>query len=149
MPKFDVTDETVIDANPKIVYNAILDELAGVTHWSPPNVGYKLRGDLPIREGSIVDANIRDKGLTVKFSITVKKLVEYKSIDEELAGDFVGTGNWTFAPTDEKTKAQYRINAKTNTLLFSLFAPFINTGKSHSDLMQKGFKGCNSYLCKK
>ncbi len=67
-----------------------------------------------------------------------------------IAGDFVGTGKWTFEPTsDGKTKVQYRFNATTNRLLFSLVSPFVNIGKNHSDVMQTGFKACNSYLCKK
>ena len=43
MPKFDVTDEAVIDAKPIVVYEAILHEFSGVTHWWPMTV-YKLRG---------------------------------------------------------------------------------------------------------
>ena len=56
MPRIDVTDEAVIDAKPIVVYEAILNEFAGVTHWWPMTV-YKLRGDIPIdHEGAIFDA---------------------------------------------------------------------------------------------
>jgi hypothetical protein len=33
--------------------------------------------------------------------------------------------------------------------LFVLASPFVDKGKRHSDLIQKGFKALNSYLSKK
>ena len=151
MPKIDVISEAVIDAPPMVVYKAILNEIAGVTHWWMPYMEFKLRGDIPIdREGAIFDATISPTSrMNAKFSAKMTKIVEAKLIEEEIAGDFIGTGTWTFEPTDGKTKAQYRFNARTNGLLYSLFSPFVNYGKRHSDIMEKGFKALNSYLSKK
>jgi len=150
MPKIDVTDEAVIDAPPIVVYKAILNEYSGITQWWMPYLESKLRGDMPIREGAIVDITINPTSRTKsKVSEKWTKLVEAKSIEEEIAGDFAGTGEYTFEPTDGKTKVQYRFNARTNRLLFSLVSPFVNIGKRHSDTMQKGFKALNSYLSKK
>jgi ribosome-associated toxin RatA of RatAB toxin-antitoxin module len=151
MPRIDVTDEAVIDAQPNVVYKAILDEYAGVTHWWMPVLEIKLRGNKPIDcEGAICDLTAHGKGITAKFSIKVTKIVEAKSIEMDYSGDFVGTGKWTFEPTDGKTKAQYQFNVRTNNLLFSLAAPFMkNPAKPHSDTMQKGFKALNIHLCKK
>lgn len=150
MPKIDVTDEAVIDRPPMVVYKAVLDEIAGVTHWWMPYLECKLRGDMQVcREGSVFDVAAHGSGVTAKFSEKVTKIVEAKSIEVEYAGDFVGTGKWTFEPTDGKTKVQYRFNARTNRLLFSLVSPFMNVGRPHSDTMQKGFKALNSYLNQK
>ncbi|MGZ3952807.1 MAG: SRPBCC family protein [Flavisolibacter sp.] len=149
MPKFDTVDKGVVAAQPMAVYKAVLDELAGVTHWSPDTVSYKLRGDAPVRAGSFIDVVIREKGLTTKFSIKVTKLVEAKSIEEEYAGDFVGNGGWTFEPADGKTNVQFNFSAKSNKLLFTLVSPFMNLEKAHSDITQRGFKACNDYMCKK
>ena len=151
MPKVEVTDEAIIDAPPMEVYKAILDEYAGVTHWWMPYIEHKPRGDTPIgHEGAIYDEIAHGKGMSVKFSEKITKLVEGKSIEVEQAGDFTGTGKWTFEPTDGKTKIKFQVNVKTNKLIFSLIAPFVrDIGKPHSDSMQKGFKACNEYLCKK
>ena len=151
MPKIDVHDEAVIDSPPMVVYKAILNEFAGVTHWWMPYIGFKLRGDMPFdREGAIYDITINPTSrMNAKFSAKLTKIVEAKLIEEEIAGCFVGTAAWTFEPTDGKTKAQYRFNARTNRLLFSFVSPFVNIGKRHSDTMQKGFKALNSYLNKK
>jgi uncharacterized protein YndB with AHSA1/START domain len=151
MPKIDVTDEAVIDAPPAEAYKAILDEYAGVTNWFMPILKYNLRGDMPIREGSIVDITINPEG-RVKSKVSEKmiKLVEAKSIEEEVAGDFVGNREWTFEPTAEgKTKVQCHFCVRTTTLSASVISPFVNIGKMHSDAMQKGYKALNSYLCKK
>ena len=152
MPKIDVTDEAVIDAPPMEVYTAVLDMYAGNAKWSPPSTIYKLRGhDTTVSKGSIVDMTIHGgRGVTFKVCGKFAKIVEAKSIEEEVSGAFIGTGTWTFEPTTEgKTKVQYRFNARTNKLLFSLLSPFVNIGKKHSDMTQKEFKACNSYLCKK
>ena len=106
MPKIDVIDEAVIDSPPTVVYKAILNEYAGVTHWWMPYFEFKPRGDIPIdREGAIVDVTINPKS-RINSTVSEKwtKLAEAKSIEEEIAGDFVGTAKWTFEPTNGKTK---------------------------------------------
>ncbi len=149
MPKIDVTDEGVIDAQPLVVYKAILNEYAGITHWWPMTV-YKLRGDVPIDHvGAISDAAAGNRWVTVRASFKVTKIVEAKSIEMEIAGDVVGTGTWIFEPTDGKTKVQYQFQVKTNKLLFSVLSPFGNLEKGHSDEIQKVFKALNSYLLKR
>jgi len=151
MPKIDVTDEAVIDSPPMVVYKAILNEYAGITRWWMPYLEIKPRGNIPFdSEGAIFDLTIYPTGrMNFKFSGKRTKIVEAKSIDEEYAGAFVGTGTWTFEPTDGKTKVKYRFNIRTNKLLFSLFYPFVDFGKKHSQVMQNGFKALNSYLSKK
>jgi len=127
-----------------------LVEIAGVTHWWMPYLGFKLRGDMPIdREGAIFDATINPTSrMNAKFSAKVTKIVEAKLIEEEIAGDFVGTGDGHLSQQMERRRCKL-FNVKTNGLLFSLFSPFVDFGKRHSDVMQKGFKALNSYLSKK
>lgn len=150
MPRIDVTDEAIIDASPMVVYKAVFREYGGVTHWMMPYFEPKLKGDIPIdHEGAIFDVTLRYGG-TAKFSAKLTKIVEPKSVEEEYEGDFVGTGKWIFEPTENgKTKVQFRVNLRTNRLLFSLVSPFVNMEKRHSDVMQKVFKALNSYLSKK
>ena len=151
MPRIDVVSEAVIDSPPVEVYKALLNEVSGVTNWWMPYMGFKLRGETPIdHEGAIYDATINPTSrMNAKFSAKMIKIVEAQLIEEEIAGDFVGTGTWTFEPTDGKTKAQLRFNVRTNRLLMSLFSPLVDFEKRHSDMMQKGFKALNSYLSKK
>jgi hypothetical protein len=111
----------------------------------------KLRGDMPIdHEGAIVDITLHlGNGVTSKMTAKITKIVEAKLIEEEIAGGSVGTGTWTFEPTDGKTKVQYRSNSRTNSLLATLVSPFVDFGKGHSDITQKGFQALNSNLSKK
>ncbi len=151
MPRIDDIHEVIIDSPPMVVYKALLNEVAGVTHWWMPYMAFKLRGDIPIdHEGATYDATISPTSrMNAKFSAKMTKLVEGKLIEEEVAGDFVGTASWTFEPKDGKTKVQFRFNARTNRLLMSLFSPFVNFEKRHLDVTQKGFKGLSSYLSEK
>ena len=130
----DALDEAIIDRAPAVVYRAILDEYAGVTHWWMPYQESKLRGNAPIdHEGAIVGITIRtelERG-TPRFSYKLTKIVEAKSIELEIAGDIEGTGEWTFEPTDGKTKVQFRWNVKPKRLLYVLLSPFVNMAKVH------------------
>ena len=149
MPKVDSIDEATIDAPPMVVYKAVLDEYAGVTHWWMPYFELKPRGNVPIfGEGAIVDLIVHGRG-TPKFSAKITKIVEGESMDLEYSGDFVGTGKWTFELADGKTRVLKRVNYEVKRLSFVLLSPFVNMQKANSDLMQKGFKGLNNYLIMK
>jgi uncharacterized protein YndB with AHSA1/START domain len=150
MPKIDATNGSIIDSLPTEVYEAILNEYAGVTNWWMPDVESKLRGEIPIdREGAIVDITLHlGKRITSKMTATMTKIVEAKSIEYNVAGDIIGTGTWTFEPTDGKTKIQYHLKGKTNRLLATLASPFVNIEKGHSEMMQRGFNALNTHLKK-
>ena len=151
MPKIDAIDEVIIDSSPMEVYKALLNEVSGVTDWWMPYMKFKLRGDTPIdHEGAVYEATISPTSrMNVKFSAKMTKIVEGKLIEEEVSGCFIGTASWAFEPVDGKTKAQHRFNARTNGVVYSIFAPFVNYEKNHRDIMEKGFKALNNYLSKK
>jgi hypothetical protein len=149
MPKLYASDEAIINAPPTAVYKALLNEYGGATHWWTFIQESILRGDIPIdHEGAIVDNIIhseRAKG-TPKFTYKFTKMLEAKSIDIEVTGDITGSGKWTFEPVEGKTKAKFEWDVKPQRLLYVLLSPFVDMGKIHSDVMQKGFKALNEYL---
>ena len=150
MAKFDVTDEFAIDAPPMMVYKALLDEFAGLTHLFMPYYECKLSGDIPIdHEGAIFDLAVHNGRMTTKLSAKITKLVEAKSIEVQYEGDIVATEEYTFEPTDGKTKVKLGFNGRTNSPLVSFLSLFVNIGKGHSDMMQHGFNALNSHLSKK
>jgi hypothetical protein len=149
MPKIDVTDTGIIDSLPSVVYRAVLDEYAGVTHWMPA-LHSKIRGDIPVDyQDAICDVTAGSGSMSAHFSVKVTKLLKDRLIEFELGGDFVGTETWTFEPMEGKTKVQLRWIGGTNRLILSLFSPFVNVAKMHSNAIQQGFIACNNYLCKK
>ena len=152
MVKIDVTDEYIMEAAPLAVYRAFMNEVSGVTQWWMPDLGFKLKGNIPVeREGAVFDIIAHPNSrLNSKFSCKVKKVVEAKSVDLDIfAGDCIGSGNWIFEEIDGKTKVKIRFNVKTNNRLISLIAPFVDFAKLHSEAVQNGFKSYNSYLAKK
>jgi hypothetical protein len=150
MPRIDAMNEAIIVGQPMEVYKALLNEVSGVTNWWMPYMAFKLKGDIPIdHEGAVYEATISPTSrMNVKFSAKMTKIVEGKLIEEEVAGSFIGTASWTFEPKDGKTKTQHGFNARTNGVLYSLFSPFVDYKKNHSDIMEKGFKALNSHLSK-
>ncbi len=148
MARIDAYDEAVIDSPPLAVFRAILDEAAGITQWWMPHWESKLRSGTPGHEGAVFDITIH-RSATPKFSGKVTKIVEAKLMQLEFDGDFVGTGEWRLEPSGGKTKLSYRWTVRPKRLSFVILSPFIDMGKTHSDVMQKGFKALNNYLSKK
>jgi hypothetical protein len=146
MPKIETLDEAVIDDQPLVVYKAVLNEFAGVTHWWMPIHESKIRGDVPIDQvGAAIDIAIHRTG-NAKFSYKITKLDEGKAINMDISGDFTGTALVTFEPSGEKTKMQFSWDAKISKLAFVILSPVVNIGKGHSEVIQTGFKALNSYL---
>lgn len=144
MPKFDAFDEAVIEAPSITVFQIILDEFSGLTHFIP---GYEFKPRTSMNvEGGIADVKASSHGITAKFIAKVSKIDIDKSIELELSGDLKGTEQLTFEPLDEKTKLKIWLNGETNTLLFRLLSPIANIGKIHSEAMHKGFKAINNSL---
>ena len=149
MAKIDVTDEAVLDGPPMAVYTAFLNELFGVTNWWMPHISFNSKGS-NAREGAVSEATINPESRSsLRCSTKVTKLVEDKLIELEYAGDFVGTGVYTFEPKGEKTMTRFRFAVRPKKLLFRLIAPFVDTAKAHSEVMKLGFKACNDYLAQK
>lgn len=143
-----VVDEAVIDASPAMVFKAILDESAGVTHWWMPYLESKLIGDIPAgKEGATFDVTVHQQA-TPRFTWKVTKIVENQLIDMEYGGDFTGTGKWMLEPADGKTKVKFIWDTKPKRLLFIILSPVVDLGKGHSTVMKHGFKLLNSYLNK-
>jgi hypothetical protein len=70
-----------------VVYKAVLNEYAGVTHWWMPILELKPRENIPINcEGAICDITARNSGVAAKFSCKITKIVEAKSIEVEYTG---------------------------------------------------------------
>jgi len=147
MARYDVVDEGIIDADCSTVFNAYVDEFRGITHWWMPLWQGKPRGDNTIiQRGSVIDIRVNHKG-PAKFAAKATEFVEDKLVNVEFfEGDFIGTGEWTFEPIDGKTKVRFRWKVRTNGLLTTLVALFINMGKAHSEVMQEGFKSLNRHL---
>lgn len=144
-----IVDEAMIDASPEQVFNAVLDEFAGVSHWWLPYFEVKPRAGTPLRRvGMVSDVKIRDIG-TPRFTWAVTKIEEGKSIGVDYSGDFIGTGEWIFQPAEGRTKIKYIWTGRPKRLLFIIvFSTFMDIKKKHSTGFQRGFKSLNDYLIK-
>jgi ribosome-associated toxin RatA of RatAB toxin-antitoxin module len=106
MVKFNVVDEAIIEADPSTVFKAILDELGGYTNWWLPNAESKFRGNTEKvnQKGAIIDLVIHSI-VTSKFSERFTEIIQDKLIKVEIfEGDFLGNSEWTFEPTNRRTK---------------------------------------------
>jgi hypothetical protein len=80
----------------------------------------------------------------------VTKTVEIKPNEticlHYIKGAYIGEGLWEFTKIGDITKVTFRWRTSPNTLLLKLIAPFFPIAKTHSAVMQKGFKNLKKLL---
>jgi hypothetical protein len=147
MPKIDALDEAIINSQPSIVFKALIDEFEGAKSWWMPHWEAKPGGEVPFSQiGGIIDITVHRIG-TPRWSAISTEIVPDRILRAEFfEGDFLGYGEWTLEPIEDKTKVKFRFNVKTNKLLFTIVSPVVNIGNIHSDVMQKGFLQLDKYL---
>ena len=141
-------DEAVIAASPDKVFNAVLDECAGLTHWWMPLYEIKPRAGTPLRKPGMVSDVILHGASTLRFSWTVTKISDGKSIEVKYNGDFDATGEWAFESVGGKTKVKYTWTGRPTKLLLSLVFYVMDMKKLHSEAIHSGFKGLNDNIQK-
>ena len=106
MPKIDVTDESIIDAEPSDVFKALLDEFEGAKNWWMPHWEAELVGEVPFRQaGGTIDITVHRFGKP-KWSAKSTEIIQDKFLKAEFfKGDFLGSGEWTLEPLERKTKS--------------------------------------------
>jgi len=145
-----VVDEAIIDADPSAVFQALIDESHGRTHWWMPSLEAKPRGGNPNgEEGSIIDLTVHRFG-TPKLTVRVTNVVEGRALTWDVfEGDSRGAGEWTFEPVAPgKTKVVFKWDVVPKRLLYRIF-PSSMLARVHSGVMRAGFEGMNRYLTRR
>lgn len=143
-PKYDVTDEAIINASPDVVYKAMVAEDKS---WWNPYLYSKLReGDSSGKVGARYDITVPDI-MTVKFTTKMVEVKENEMIRLHLIdGAFRGEGLWKFEGLDGKTKVSYRWRVCPAWLSLRIFGPVLPIEKNHSKVIQGGFNNLNKFL---
>ncbi len=122
MPQFETIDQLVIRARPEALFDTILD-YPHMQDWYP-RYRVSVRGGGDVVEGARLDHELAAPGSPVKsrFVRTVQRIDRPRSIEETYdGGDLVGTGRWTFEPTDEGlTRVSFWCDVRSNTWLMHL-----------------------------
>jgi uncharacterized protein YndB with AHSA1/START domain len=151
MPRIDVVDVGIFNKPPSAVFKAYINEVSGLTNWYMPTLQAKPQNNAFIDHvGAVFDVKINPLSrASARFTCEVTEFVEPKLIKMDITGDFVGKGTWTFDPMDnEKTKVQIHFDVTIKRMLFRFLSNFVDMAKGHSEVIKKGFKVCNDYLCK-
>lgn len=147
MKTYSAVDEAIIHAAPSVVFRALLDECAGVTHWWAPHVRVTPVSDPPFDHvGATARSAVRD-GVTAHFLWRIAAIEPDRLIRIEYAeGDLVGEGTLTMEPVAEGTLLRYDWHTQTNSWRAHILAPILDMGKRHSAVMERGFEGLDAYL---
>ncbi len=150
-------DTAVISASPADVMQALLDEVAGVSHWWLPYLRMQQRGELPFPEvGAAADITVSPQGAldsrfkSGHFSLRVLEVEEDRQLLlEYFDGDFRGTGEWIFtALAPGRTEVRFVWKATPHGIAARFFSIVQNIPRGHSKVMQEGFRGMERYIKK-
>lgn len=142
MGQYDITKESIINASPDVVYNAIIN--GSITEWMPLSVK-RLSGESYDEVGALTEITFHDRPIKyIEETIESRKnemiLVKY------VKGAFKGEGLWKIENINGKTKLSFRWSVRHAQLFLRIMAPFVSVEKRHSDLMKVMFNGFNKYL---
>jgi ribosome-associated toxin RatA of RatAB toxin-antitoxin module len=146
MAMYDVTDEMIINANPEVVYSAIIDVYDGKTSWWLPYFSSKIReGGSSGNVSGFFDITIH--GICpIKFTAKTLEAQNNEMLRlDYVKGSFRGIGVWKFENVEGKTKLSFRwcMSPVGWLRIVALFYPIV---KSHSAVMQAGFIKLNRFL---
>ena len=149
MAEYDVIDEAIINAKPDVVYEALLAEYGGKTHWWMPLLEAELcEGSAPDELGALIEVTVHDK-MSTKFTM---KTIETKKNElwrlQYFKGPLRGEGEWKLEAINDDTKVSYRLRAYPSGLLVRIVATFINMPKSHSKVWKAGYAALNKHVQK-
>lgn len=149
MARWDVTDQTVIDAPPIDVFRAALDVYAGRAPWWLPQLRGVPRAGVPAGSvGLVTDVFVRGVGPS-RFTSRITELLEGKKIGlAYVGGDFRGHAEWTFEPEADKTRVSFRWQTDPGNLLVRIVSKVIDMPGEHSRIMQIGFAGLAKHLAR-
>lgn len=135
----------MIDATPEVVFRALSEEYAGVTHWWT-EVESTPVGGIPFGQvGAVCVVTVRNHG-TARFSWRTAEIVNDQYMRfEYLDGDIAGFADVRFEPEGDRTRVEYRWRVKTRGKA-SIIGPLLNLKKRHSEVMQSGFRKLNEHL---
>lgn len=145
--KYDVIDEAIINASPSAVYNAIIDVYDGKQNWWMPFVSsFILQGNSSASPNSLSKVTIHGISKIAFITKTVETQTNELIRVHYTKGAFKGEGLWEFKHVDNKTTVSFRWRANPSGLLIKIIALFYPLAKSHSTVMQKGFKNLKKLL---
>ena len=144
----DVVDETLPEADPDVVYMAVVDEHDGKTNWWAPHYSMELlEGDSYGDVGALLDNTVRVHGrFPIRFVTRTVEVEQNKGIRVEYVGGALrGEALWKFEAVNEKTclSLQWRTSPAGVLRALALLLPI---EKSHSDTMKVGFENLSAYL---
>lgn len=145
--EYDVIDEEIIYADTKTVYNAILSEFSGHTRYWMPYFGVTLRrGNTPDEIGALMDMTVYSIP-KIRFSVTTTEVEKNRMLRfQYVKGAFRGEGVWKFQNLEGITNIIFHWRANPSWLMLRLLGPLIDIPKSHSKVIQAGFKNLKKHL---
>jgi hypothetical protein len=143
MAAIDVTDEALIRAAPKQVFEELMRLMAGQAQWWLPHLEVRAVGELPAGKlGSLSEISIPGRA---RFIARIEEIQESSLLRVAyIEGDFHGTGIWRFEAVPEGTRISLRWQPLPTRWLLRFLSTIVK--RNHSRVMQLGFSALDAHL---
>jgi uncharacterized protein YndB with AHSA1/START domain len=143
MGPIDVTDEGIVRAPPQAVFQAIVDLMAGRGSWWSPHLFVRPIGEHaadPVGGSSVIRVPRR-----ARFVARIEEVVAPSRLRVRyVAGDFRGTGLWTFEPAEGSTRIAFHWQVVPAHWWLRWMGPLVQ--RNHSRVMHIGFEALDKHL---
>ena len=99
--------------------------------------------------GSIVWCEVRGSlPYSLRYSLEVLEVTEYRHLLLRSTGDLVGTGRWAFSEADGATEATYYWHVATRNPILNLIAPLAKSllARNHQQVMANGYAALKPHV---
>ena len=143
MSLIDVTDEGLVGAPPEVVFQAVLEFMAGKSSWWTPHVVVRADEEaVPGQVGSRAELRIPRRA---RFSARIEQVEPPSLLRVSYpAGDFRGDGLWIFEPEGTATRVRFTWRVTPARWWLRAIAPLVQ--RIHSQVMTRGFAALDRHL---
>jgi hypothetical protein len=143
MGGIDVTDEGLIQAAPQAVFDAIMELMAGRGSWWAPHLFVRPTGaQTPEGVGSSSTIRVPRRA---RFVARIEEVVAPLRLRVSyVAGDFRGSGLWTFEAQGRATRIRFRWHVVPAHWWLRWLSGVVQ--RNHSKVMRLGFEALDRHL---
>jgi hypothetical protein len=143
MSQLDVIDEAVIGAECAVVFDAIVELMAGGASWWAPHLYVRLIGEKqPAIVGRLAEVRIPGRA---RFVARIEEAHAPSRLRVKyVSGHFLGDGLWTFEAVPGGTRIRFHWQVDPARWWLRWLASTVE--RNHSRVMQIGFRALNAHL---
>ena len=153
MSDYDVVDQVVIDAEPEVVWQAILAEFRGARRWWVPHNTFcpgavpsdRVGGEVTV---TVHTRGVAQRGLRLRFTARTREVAPARRlVADYVAGAFRGSSDYSLDPLDGGTRTRLSLHWQARPQGWvGVLAHAVDIGQEHSRATIQAFDNLGALI---